>query len=254
MKEFIKNRKNQKIAVLIDISENQKGLVFVMHGLSGHKEQLHIQTMADAFKEKGYSVIRFDTTNTLGESDGKIEDATTTNYFEDLEDLIFWAKLQKWYQEPFCLAGHSLGGTCIGLYAENHSEEIKGLAPIAAMISGELSLKAHAEEIEGWKKTGWMTRISKTRPGVSYRLPWSHMEDRLKYNLLEKVDKLTMPVLLIVGDNDNSCPLDTQEILYDKLPGKKEIHIIKNAPHTFVEEKHLKEIKEIFLKWIDSLD
>lgn len=254
MKEFIKNRKGQKIAIITDILEGQKGLAFVMHGLSGHKEQAHIQAMADAFKEKGHTVIRFDTTNTLGESDGNIEDATTTNYFEDLEDVISWAKSQEWYQEPFCLVGHSLGGICIGLYAENHPEEIKGLAPIATTVSGELSLKIHAEEVEEWKKTGWVIRTSKTRPGVTYRLPWSHMEDRLKYNLLEKANKLTMPVLLIVGDNDRSCTLDTQKFLYDKLPGRKELHIIKNAPHTFREEKHLKEIKDVFLKWIDSLD
>ena len=60
-KEFIKNRKDQKIAVLIEVSENQKGLVFIMHGLGGYKEQTHIETFASAFKEKNYTVIRFDT-------------------------------------------------------------------------------------------------------------------------------------------------------------------------------------------------
>jgi hypothetical protein len=30
-KYFIKNRHNQNIAVLVDITEEQKGLVFIMH-------------------------------------------------------------------------------------------------------------------------------------------------------------------------------------------------------------------------------
>ena len=59
-----------------------------MHGLGGFKEQKHIQTFADAFLENNFTVVLFDTTHTYGESEGKYEDATTTNYYEDLEDVI----------------------------------------------------------------------------------------------------------------------------------------------------------------------
>jgi len=253
-KETIKNRKGQNVVVIIEKVDNPKGLVFVMHGLSGFKEQPHIQTMADAFKEKKYTVVRFDTTNTLGESDGRMENATTTNYLEDLEDVLSWAQSQDWYQEPFCLAGHSLGSICVSLYTENYPEKVKALAPISTVVSGKLSFETRSkEEFEEWKKTGWHTHKSKSKPGVTYRLPWSHMEDRLKYNLLDKVNKLTMPVLLIAGENDEYTPPKHQKILYDKLPGRKELHAIKGSPHTFREEKHLKEVKEILLNWIDSL-
>lgn len=34
---------------------------------------------------------------------------------------------------------------------------------------------------------------------------------------------------------------------------KKEIHIIKGAPHTFKEAGHLAEIKTIFNNWITSV-
>ncbi|MBU1854623.1 MAG: alpha/beta hydrolase [Nanoarchaeota archaeon] len=81
-------------------------------------------------------------------------------------------------------------------------------------------------------------------------MKWSHYEDRLKYDLLEKVYKLTMPVLMIVGNRDESTPLEHQKILFNKLPGKKELHVIKDAPHTFKEKKHLLEIKKIFKNWI----
>ncbi len=250
-KEIIKNRKGQRIIVLIEEAPSQKGLAFVMHGLGGFKEQSHLQVMADAFKEKAYTVIRFDTTNAFGESDGDYKNATVTNYYEDLEDVISWAKSQKWYQEPFYLAGHSLGSICIALYAEKNPEEIKALAPISTGISGKLSCESEAAK--KWKRTGWRVEESSTRPGLIKKLPWSHMEDRIKYNLLDKVDKLIMPVLMIVGENDKSAPPKHQKILFDKLSGKKEFHIIKGAPHTFKEEKHLKKIKKIFLKWIDSL-
>ena len=48
-KEFIKNRKGQKVAVLIEEGTPQKGLAFVMHGLGGTKVDPHIQIFIDAF-------------------------------------------------------------------------------------------------------------------------------------------------------------------------------------------------------------
>jgi hypothetical protein len=36
--------------------------------------------------------VLFDTTHSFGESGGNYEDATTTQYYQDLEDVISWAK------------------------------------------------------------------------------------------------------------------------------------------------------------------
>lgn len=249
----IKNRKEQNMVVTVEKPDNPTGLVFVMHGLGGFKEQDHVQTFAEAFRTKGFTVVMFDTTNTIGESDGLYEDATITNYYEDLEDVIAWAGKQDWYMEPFWLAGHSLGGICISLFAAKNSDKVKAIAPISTVVSGALSLEAHGkEEMEEWERTGWQIRESSSKPGVMKKLKWSHIEDRLKYDLLPMADKLTMPVLMIVGDKDKSTLPAHQQILFEKLPGEKEIHIIKDAPHTFREDRHLKEIKQIFLDWIDK--
>lgn len=256
-KKIIRNRKNLKIVVIVEEVENQKGLAFVMHGLGGFKEQSHIRTMAGAFIENGYTAIRFDTTNTLGESDGKYEEATVTNYYEDLEDVIKWSENQEWYQEPFVLAGHSLGGISIALFAESYPDKIKALAPISTSISGKLSIEArdghNPEQFKEWKRTGWLEEESHSKPGVIKRLKWSYVADLLKHDLLPKANKLTMPILLIVGENDTSTPLKHQQILYQALPGKKELHIIKGAPHTFRDPKHLAEVKQTLSKWIKGL-
>jgi pimeloyl-ACP methyl ester carboxylesterase len=254
MKTFIENRNGQKIAVVVDISEDQQGLAFVMHGLGGFKEQPHIQTFADAFRENNFTVILFDTTNTLGESDGKYEDATITNYFEDLEDVIEWSSTQNWYEEPFWLIGHSLGGISTSLFAETYPQKVKGLAPISTVVSGKLSLETGREELKSWRESGWKEQESVSKPGFIKRLPWSHIEDRLKYDLVPQANKLTMPVLLIVGEKDDGTPPEHQRLLFNNLPGKKELHIIKDGPHTFRDAKQLKEIKKIIKEWIKSTD
>ncbi len=250
----ITNRKGQKIIVLLSLKHNQKGLAFVMHGLGGFKEQPHIETFAESFFESGYTVVRFDTTNTFGESDGNYENATTTNYYEDLEDVIEWTKLQHFYQEPFCLCGHSLGGISTTLYSEKFPVKVKALAPISSVISGKLHHEEiPSDELEEYEKTGWKIAESKSKPGVIKKLNWHNFSpDLQKYDLLSDASKLTMPILLIVGDLDKGTPFKHQEILYNHLSGPKEIHVIRGAAHTFRDEDHLKEIKEIMVKWISS--
>lgn len=254
-KQFIKNRKNQKIAVIVEGEGNKKGLAFVMHGLGGFKEQPHIQAMAEVFLENGYIVVRFDTTNTFGESDGKYENATFTNYYEDFEDVIVWAKNEKWYREPFVLTGHSLGAICVALFAEKNPEKVKALAPISTVVSGKLTIETeYYKSIESsWRATGWLEEKSFSRPGVIKRLPWSHMEDRMKYDLIPEAGKLTMPVLLVVGENDESTPPVHQKILFDALLDSKEFHVIAGSGHTFREDRHIAKLKKIFNEWIKKI-
>ncbi|HKK54538.1 MAG TPA: alpha/beta fold hydrolase [Patescibacteria group bacterium] len=253
-KIFIKNRKNQKVSVIIEKAQKQKGLIFIMHGLGGFKEQPHLEIFAEAFKEKGFTVVRFDTTNTFGESDGNYEDATLTNYYEDLEDVIKWTSTQDFYQEPFWLVGHSLGGISVAMYAENYPDKVRAVAPISPVVSGKLSKENYNPiELAKWKKTGYKEKPSVSMPGVVKKLKYNEFLDRQRYDLLPKADKLTMPVLIIVGEKDTSTPVKHQEILFKDISGnKKELHVIKDAPHTFRDKNHLQEIKGILLKWIDK--
>ena len=155
----IKNRKNQNIITILEESKNSKGLAFVMHALGATNDQQQIQTFAKAFKDNDYTVIRFDTTNSCWDSDWDYADATITNYYEDLEDVIKWAKNQSFYKEPFVLCSHSLWWICSILYAENFPREIKALAPISTLISGELSKSRYSKEaLVEWEKTGWQIR------------------------------------------------------------------------------------------------
>ncbi|MGZ6004779.1 MAG: alpha/beta hydrolase [Candidatus Saccharimonadales bacterium] len=257
MKTFIENRDGKKVCVVVEEAETPGKLAIVMHGLGGDKGQGHIRAMAEAFLETGYTVVTFDTTNSFGESDGNYEDATITNYYADLEDVISWASGQSWYVEPFVLCGHSLGGISVALFAEKYPAKVKALAPISTVVSGKISLDAHKlstklENLEEWKSEG--VRVTKSHDGTKVkRLKWSHMEDRLKYDLLPGVNKLTMPVLMIVGEKDDPTPLVHQQILYEKLPGKKELHIIKGALHSFYEPHEQQELKRLVKNWTEKI-
>ena len=199
-------------------------------------------------------MVRFDTTHTYGESDGKFEDVTMTKSYEDLVDVITWAKTQACYEEPFVLVGHSMGGMCSALYAEENSEQVKACAPIATTVSGDSYFNTFSKEVrEQWKKTGWRQWESTAYPGMMKRLPYAFVADRFQYDLMPKVERLRMPVLMIVGSKDTATPPEIQRVFYEKIPGKKEFHVIEGATHAFPHSKHREEIKKIFAKWIETL-
>ncbi len=229
-----------------------------MHGSGGTKDQPHIRAMVEAFLEAGYGVVSFDTTHTIGESEGEYEDATLTNYYADLVDVIEWSAGQSYYTEPFVLCGHSLGGIAVALFAEKHSKKVRALAPIFTVISGALSLAAvtlfpdtHIN-LTKWQRDG--VRVSLSHDGkVEKRLKWAYVEDRSKYDLLPEVNALTMPVLMIVGERDHITPPVHQQILFDKLAGKKELHIIPGALHGFHEAHEQRQLKALFRSWITKI-
>ncbi len=260
MEKFeIKNRKGLKIVGNILLPENPKGISFVLHGLGGYKEELHVELTANILFENNYIVINFDATNSKGKSEGKYEDATMQKHYEDLVDVISWAKTQTYYKEPFILAGHSMGGYAVARYAEEFPQEVKAVFPFGAVFSGKDSFetykKLRTDELNDWQKTGWTHRVSVSKPGFKMDLPWSHMEERLKHDLKPMVNKITMPILFVAGELDTSCPPSDQRKFYDLLPVDtiKEFHIVKGAGHVFRTQEHLNELREIFNNWLKNL-
>lgn len=145
-KIIIKNRKWDNLVVLVDETKDQKWLVFVMHGLGWYKEQPHVKTFANAFKDNWYTTIMFDTTCSFGESWWEYENATTTWYYNDLEDIISWAETQNWYEDKFALVWHSLWWISTAMFAEKYPEKVIALAPISTVVSWLLSVETKRYE------------------------------------------------------------------------------------------------------------
>lgn len=251
-KVFIQNRKNQKIAVTIENENGKQWLVFVMHWLGDCKESEHIVAYWMPFLARDFVVVKFDTTNTYGESDGDFEDATLTNYYEDLEDVIQWAKMQPFYKEKFVLLGHSLWAISCAIYSYNFGDLIACSILLSSPINFQMSKSSYSnEELENWEKTWYM---QEDWGGFIVRLKWNYMEDKKKYNLLEYADKYKMPILMIAWEKDTVTPYEHQKQLYNLITSKKQLSVIKNWPHTFSDPKHFEEIQGIIGKWLDDLE
>lgn len=223
-----------------------KGCAIVQHGLGGTKDEKHIIAAAETFFKAGYTTVRFDATNSYGESDGTIEHATLTKHCEDLEDVITWVHTQAWSTDRLVLAGHSFGGYAVTRYAELYPQKVAAIFALSPVVSGALTLQAHElyepGYIERWKESGWREDKSVSNPNRVRKLPWSHMEDRMKHDLIPHAEHLTMPVCIIVGDADRITCLEHMQLLFAALPGEKVLHCIPDCAHVYRTDIQIQEM------------
>lgn len=253
----VKNRLGLSIIIEITKPKNPAGLVFLQHGVSGCKEEPHIQTIRDQFLNNDYIVVSIDSTNGFGASDGNLENFTATTHYHDLEDIVLWCGDQDFYREPFILTGHSMGGFSVLKYTIDHPEKVKAVAPISIAVSGDLLDQAYEKkdpELHAqWQREGRILRQSRAHPDRTGYLSFNFIEDFKKYNLLESAHKIQVPVLLMVGENDPSTPPGDQQSLFDILKSDKELSIVKNAGHSFIAASERKELARYLDHWIKRI-
>jgi pimeloyl-ACP methyl ester carboxylesterase len=261
-KHTIKNRRGLKLVIQVDEPENPKDLVFITHGQGGFKEQVHVQAFAEVFLENNFRVVRFDATNSIGESEGDMMNVTYTNYIEDLEDVISWARGQEWFQSPFALCGQSMGAQSTAWYAEEHPDEVKLLAPIAPVVNYELYEKTlDPKEKKEWQSKGYVEMSSRSKPGVIKKVGWGVNENLKQYDLLPNAGKLSMPVLFMVGEFDEPCPYENQKVLFDKISStNKKFVRFPGLEHSFRNnetreyDEGLDKVKKTLGDWLKTLD
>lgn len=238
-KTAIKNRHG--LTILVKFFECEKPdpkLAFIQHGYSGSMVETHITAFAKTYLDNGYNVLMMDCTNSFNDADGLLQDNTIQTHYDDLEDVIEWAFKQEWYQTPFALAGHSLGGLSTITYAAKHPDKVLSLFPAATVISGkhleEANLFRSSEEYNAFKSSGDMTIECTYKNNVSGYRPYSWIETMWNWSALNFAKNITCPTLLLVGSNDTGTPPEHQKLFLDRLSSdKKDMHIIDGADHCY---------------------
>lgn len=142
-----------------------------------------------------------------------------------------------------------MGAICAGLYAQNNPQKINNLILISTVVNRSLSQDLYSiEELNNWKKTGRNTEFPSKLPPLKR----SFIEDRMRHDLLAKIDQLSMPTLLIVGDRDKRTPLSHHAILIAHLKCEKSLHVIPNGWHSLSDPAHLQQVQNILKTQIDQ--
>ncbi len=230
---FIKNSQGLRLAAVLHCPNNDNGkypAVILLHGFGGYKEEKHIEKLANDLASNGFVAIRFDASG-FNESEGAVEkDFRISNYLKDIQVVHDYLKSLSYVDKNRVgIWGHSMGGMLSIIFASNHPE-MKAICSVSApqTIGSSKALKPLMAE---WEKTGWLSKES-SRLG-QIKIPFAFAQDAKNYDVIDYVDKIKVPLMVVIGKKDeNVAPEDTKGI-YLKASQPKELIEVDDMDHYY---------------------
>jgi len=211
-------------------------LIFI-HGSGGSKESWHYQTKhftnSEAIDLPGHP---------FGEPSSSIE-----GYVDWLHGYI----CNRGYKD-IVLAGHSLGGGIVLLYAIKYPQDIKGIIPVGSGAK----LRVHQMYLEALEKAIVEPELLEDFPDTTYDLidpelkeiikrrslengPAVTLNDMLacdKFNIIDRLSEIQIPTLAICGTEDLMTPPKYSDFLAANIPGCISLIIPGGTHYVFAEK------------------
>lgn len=188
-----------------------------------------------------------DTPDLPGHPDGKL-----CTSIEEYSDWLHGYIQQKGYRDVV-LAGHSLGGGITLQHAVKYPGDLKAIILVGSGARLRVlpliieAIKGKLDDRQGWLDQMvvplYATVDEATRnllmPKLAKVGPAPQLNDFLccdKFDIMEKIGSVTMPVLAIVGDQDNMTPPKYAQYMAKNMPSCR-LEIIEGGTHLAFLEK-----------------
>jgi alpha-beta hydrolase superfamily lysophospholipase len=240
------NSKGQTLVGTLTPSDSNAPIAIFVHGYRSNKEGSKAKKLAKDLPEKGIALFAIDLSG-RGESEGKFEDITLTQYIDDVKCAI--DEISK-RTEKIALIGSSLGGI-VSLQEVTKDKRVNVLvllSPISVYPhknTGEYS----SENIEKWKNQGYMFTESQ-RLG-KLKVNYTYYEDGIKYNDYEVYEDIKIPVLIIHGNSDDQVPIEGSKKLLKHLENSKFIEL-EGADHKYTKQEDFDKVIQETTKFIQD--
>ena len=218
--------------------DKTKPLIFKIHGLASFSDSPHNALIRQILEDLGFSIVEVDATNSNNnKSGGELKEFTIGQHTEDLQYAIQWVEQNEpgWLTQKFGLAGHSMGGIAVLETAAQMAEKIAFVMAFSSVISGEQFKNALTPDaLAAWKKEGLKELAQNDSRKIAY-VPWDKAEEFMTHDIQKDAHKLTMPVLCVVGKDDEVTPYPDVEDFTKLLTNpKNQTILIPGADHCFL--------------------
>ncbi|CAN5262485.1 bifunctional alpha/beta hydrolase/OsmC family protein [soil metagenome] len=238
------NENGERLSGVLDLPVNGEAHNYVLfaHCFTCNKDFLSARNISRSLTAKGFGVLRFDFTG-LGESEGDFGDS---NFSGNVEDLLAAASyLEREYQSPALLVGHSLGGAAV-IIAGKQLPNVKAIATI-----GTPSKIAHVTHIFGEtlpeirKKGEAMVSIG----GRPFNITRQFIKDLETNDLKKIIKRLGKSVLILHSPQDRVVEIKNAEEIYIAARHPKSFISLDGADHLLSRRKDSVYAGEIIGSW-----
>jgi pimeloyl-ACP methyl ester carboxylesterase len=227
-------------------TKQPKPVIIFCHGYKGFKDWGAWNLMAEAFANTGFFFVKFNFSYNGGTIEQPIDfpdleafgNNNYTKELDDLETVIDWvSNLNDLSNElnlnQISLIGHSRAGGIVSIKADEDKRVSKVIT-----LAGVCDFKkrtATTGELKQWKKDGVkyvMNGRTKQQMPHYYQFFEDFDKNETRLTIQRAVENLTIPMLIIHGDNDTSVFINEAESLHQWKPNSQ-FEIIENANHVF---------------------
>ncbi|MFW0870847.1 MAG: alpha/beta hydrolase [Patescibacteria group bacterium] len=254
-RHILHNRKKQTIVgILYTPQYHPRGTAIISPGWRSNKDEAVVIAIKEAFIRARFQVFVYDATNSQGESDGDPALSTHGLHYEDLEDVVMWAREQKWFISPLVVSGHSRGAYAAVRFVQSHPTRVRYLVAVAPVVSGQLSDKTFKQNDPlGYAR--WSERKPEM-PNTDYsgvRRLWSKIRRRVNYDLRPQAHLILIPTLLVGGNRDVRCPPRHLRKLHRAIGSRdKTLEIIEKAVHRFSTPESQSALSDTIYRWLSQ--
>lgn len=250
--------------------DNPKALLLLVHGLGEHSGRYEYNQLAKDVNDAGFGMVSFDHRGS-GKSDGLV--AYIDRFTQLTDDLAIVAKTEKPKDIPFILLSHSLGGLIATRYLIDHKDHpfdmaifsapavkaddsmaplLRKIAPIISKILPKLPAAKLAQNMiskDPVVRDRYQADPLIYKGKVRARKGYETMKC-MEY-ILDKFDKIRLPVLIMHGVDDKITDPIGSQTLYDGISSKdKTLHYYEGLYHEIFNEPERAEVLTDMFAWI----
>lgn len=218
---------------------NQKNIVVMFHGYTGHKNEngFMFKSLSLKLSEIGLASLRFDFMGS-GDSDGDFKDMTFDTEINDAKEIIKRA-LELNNNKPIILMGFSFGGAISAYLSYEYMDHIEKLV----LLSPAANMKLIAESTFNNPLNDGNVDMG----GYLLNINFLHSFDNVDF--YRNVDKFTKPVLIVHGTSDLAVPVEYGRKYHELFPHNMMTEV-KDAPHCYSKVEFRKELEESVINFL----
>ena len=243
IKALFNNEQGQELAGLLETPDKPTNTYAIFaHCFTCSKDIAAASRITRALAQQGIAVLRFDFTG-LGNSDG---DFANTNFSSNVEDLISAATyLEKNYDAPVMLIGHSLGGAAV-LAAAQSINSIKALVTIGAPATGQHveHLFSDAKDVilnEGEAVVNLANR--------KFTIKKQFIDDINSHNDTDHIQQLNSALLVLHSPIDDTVSIDEAATIYFAAKHPKSFISLDKADHLLTRREDSEYVASVVASW-----
>lgn len=230
--QYLERAGKPKLAYHYTLASNQDGdlpTIIFMGGFKSDMNGTKANFLENQCKERGHAFLRFDYSG-HGLSEGRFEECTISVWKQDALDMFDHIKPEK-----AILIGSSMGGWISLLLGLERMQRVSAIIGIAAAPDFTNDLwfnRLNHEQRERVEQTGSIEVPNDYSP-EPYIFTKALFDDGRTHFLLEKQQKLNIPVTLIQGMQDPDVPWETTARIQNAFPDADiDVVLIEDGDHS----------------------